>query len=86
MTSQSKKIICIIAVLGENQRKVEFTGGEIEQLFFAIEREFKDLLKPDDKISHLMIYDNDFKCYIDLRGRIPENKSKIKVVLKKQVR
>lgn len=85
MTSVQKGELCIIAVLGENQRKVVFSGG-MDQLFFAIERELKDLLKPDDKISHLMEYDKDLNDYIDLRGRVPENKSKIKVVLKKQVK
>eukprot|EP00731_Ephydatia_muelleri_P020726 Em0013g453a len=56
----------------------------MDQLLFAIERELKDLLKPGDKISHLMEYDKDLNDYIDLRDRIPEQKSKIKVVLKEQ--
>lgn len=58
----------------------------MDQLLFAIERELKDLLKPGDKISHLMEYDKDLNDYIDLRDRIPEQKSKIKVVLKEQVK
>lgn len=85
MTSASKKELCIIAVLGEHKRKVVFSGG-MDQLLFAIERELKDILKPSDKISHLMEYDKDLNDYIDLRDRIPEQKSKIKVVLKEQVK
>ena len=85
MTSVSIKERCIIVVLGENQRKVVFSGG-MDQLLFALKRELKDLLKPDDRISHLMEYDKDMGDYIDLRDRIPEEKSKIKVVLKKQVK
>ncbi len=72
----------VLVAIGERRKKVSFTGSSLEELNEAIENKFADCIPNCCRNSHLQIFDEDFKEYVDLTD-VSEVKdmSKLRVVL-----
>ena len=82
-SGKGKELVVLVSV-GQNKRRVTFTGSKKNDLFAPIQETFCDVFQSlTQEISHLQLWDNDFEDFVDLDDQDEiQHKSKIKVILK----